>query len=103
MSERHRIVYSCPICHYMVTIVTAQSEPPLLCCIKHKEKCEECGGSGNSSYCGKCTGRNCSFDCPMEYVMPDYVPCHICSGTGKRWTEMEIYSHIDLIKEERVV
>jgi len=92
MSERHRIVYSCPICHYMVTIVTAQSDPPPLCCIKHGEKCEGCGGSGIGIY-----------------EPPDHPQqCPTCSGTGKapistRWTEMEIYSHIDLITEERVV
>ena len=56
-NERHRIVYRCLECHYMVTIITTRSKPPPLCCIKH---------------------------------------------TGD-WPEMEIYSRIDLIKEERIV
>ncbi|KKK77023.1 hypothetical protein LCGC14_2857730, partial [marine sediment metagenome] len=34
-NERHRIVYRCLECHYMVTIITTQPEPPPLCCIKH--------------------------------------------------------------------
>ena len=55
-NERHRIVYHCRVCHDMLTIVTAQPEPPPMCCVQ----------------CGE-------------------------------WPEMEIYSHIDLIKEERVI
>ncbi len=34
-NTRHRVVYRCRTCHYMVTIITSEPQPPPLCCIKH--------------------------------------------------------------------
>ena len=108
-NERHRIVYRCLECHYGVTIITAQPEPPPLYCIKHGEKCDDCGGSGQKECKGWGDGSfmDCA-PCPQYINKKCDLTCPTCSGTGvaplsKRWPIMEIYSHIDLIREERVI